>query len=334
MCSFARTFSNPPVSSTTVRQKTNLIARPPPAPPEKQKQVEVWNATISNLTLMALGSSAPEILLAVIETLGTISEPPEEGLGPSCIVGSAAFNLLVISAICVVAIGGGDVRRIKQFGVFNITAFFSIFAYVWMYIVLMDEEVLPWEAWVTLAFAPIMTGLAYGQDQKWIWCRSTKYKIAHSPSKIALDPGLGNGRDQDKIRFGAQTTTGTYVSAMVSKSIDHSVFKEAMEKRADELGIQVTDVDPNEVAQIVAQDIADKAPKSRAHYRINANKAITGGGRKKISTFYISSCSPIADTTESQTHLPSLPLPPRVTLCKKEHRLPITAVSPTTTPVA
>jgi len=32
----------------------------------------VWNATFANLTLMALGSSAPEILLNVIETLGTL----------------------------------------------------------------------------------------------------------------------------------------------------------------------------------------------------------------------------------------------------------------------
>ena len=31
-------------------------------------QVQVWNPTIANLTLMALGSSAPEILLSVIET--------------------------------------------------------------------------------------------------------------------------------------------------------------------------------------------------------------------------------------------------------------------------
>ena len=29
--------------------------------------VQVWNATVANLTLMALGSSAPEILLSVIE---------------------------------------------------------------------------------------------------------------------------------------------------------------------------------------------------------------------------------------------------------------------------
>lgn len=32
--------------------------------------VKVWNETVSNLTLMALGSSAPEILLAIIEVAG------------------------------------------------------------------------------------------------------------------------------------------------------------------------------------------------------------------------------------------------------------------------
>lgn len=32
--------------------------------------VRVWNETVSNLTLMALGSSAPEILLSIIEIVG------------------------------------------------------------------------------------------------------------------------------------------------------------------------------------------------------------------------------------------------------------------------
>ena len=35
---------------------------------EKTYNVLVWNPTIANLTLMALGSSAPEILLSCIET--------------------------------------------------------------------------------------------------------------------------------------------------------------------------------------------------------------------------------------------------------------------------
>ena len=32
--------------------------------------VRVWNETVANLTLMALGSSAPEILLSIIEIMG------------------------------------------------------------------------------------------------------------------------------------------------------------------------------------------------------------------------------------------------------------------------
>ena len=36
---------------------------------EETYHVMVWNPTVANLTLMALGSSAPEILLSVIETV-------------------------------------------------------------------------------------------------------------------------------------------------------------------------------------------------------------------------------------------------------------------------
>ena len=52
---------------------------------------------------MALGSSAPEILLSVIETLTTLGKCPGE-LGASTIVGSAAFNLLVISGVSIYAV--------------------------------------------------------------------------------------------------------------------------------------------------------------------------------------------------------------------------------------
>ena len=54
--------------------------------------------TQANLTLMALGSSAPEILLSIIEVLN--KRFFAGALGPSTIVGSASFNLLVIIAIC------------------------------------------------------------------------------------------------------------------------------------------------------------------------------------------------------------------------------------------
>merc|ERR1719394_1941670 len=94
----------------------------------KRHVYRVWNPTVANLTLMALGSSAPEILLNVIETV--LSNKMFAGdLGPSTIVGSAAFNLLVIIAVCVVAIPNGGLRRINNLGVYSVTASASIFAY-------------------------------------------------------------------------------------------------------------------------------------------------------------------------------------------------------------
>ena len=60
---------------------------------------------------MALGSSAPEILLNVVEI--TTGGFMAGALGPSTIVGSAAFNLLVILGVCVAAITEGT-RRIEE----------------------------------------------------------------------------------------------------------------------------------------------------------------------------------------------------------------------------
>ena len=68
-----------------------------------EKEVHVWNGTVANLTLMALGSSAPEIMLNVLETTMTLGQKPGE-LGASTIVGSAAFNLLIISAVSIMSV--------------------------------------------------------------------------------------------------------------------------------------------------------------------------------------------------------------------------------------
>eukprot|EP00930_Biecheleria_cincta_P050135 TRINITY_DN3530_c0_g1_i1.p1 TRINITY_DN3530_c0_g1~~TRINITY_DN3530_c0_g1_i1.p1 ORF type:complete len:1035 (-),score=159.06 TRINITY_DN3530_c0_g1_i1:317-3421(-) len=127
--------------------------------------VKVWNDTIANLTLMALGSSAPEILLSIIEIMGAgfYSGP----LGPSTIVGSAAFNLLCIIAVCVAVIPEGENRTIKQPIVFGITAVFSVFAYLWLIFILAvvsPDVVEVWEGVFTFLFFPILVILAYLAD--------------------------------------------------------------------------------------------------------------------------------------------------------------------------
>jgi solute carrier family 8 (sodium/calcium exchanger) len=128
-------------------------------------EVPVWNATIANLSLMALGSSAPEILLSVVETCGKLGE--EAGsLGPSTIVGSAAFNLLFISAVCIPAVD--EPKKIADMGVFVTTALFSLFAYLWLYICLQVTTpgyVTRVEGWLTLGFFFLLLILAFSADK-------------------------------------------------------------------------------------------------------------------------------------------------------------------------
>ncbi len=126
----------------------------------------VWNATIANLTLMALGSSAPEILLSCIETISFLGKAPGE-LGPSTIVGSAAFNLLVISAVSIVAVKDG-IKKIDDLGVFTVTCTAAMFAYIWLFMclqVITPDEITLLEACLTLSFFFILVILAFIADQ-------------------------------------------------------------------------------------------------------------------------------------------------------------------------
>ncbi|XP_052795078.1 sodium/calcium exchanger 3-like isoform X7 [Mya arenaria] len=142
-------------------------------------EVLVWNETVANLTLMALGSSAPEILLATLETLLSLvsgETEPQDSLGTFTIIGSAAFNLLVITSICIVSVPPPDPKKIREFSVFIMTASWSIWAYVWMLLVvkyITPDVIDPWEAWVTLAYMPIFVFLAYCQHNSW-WCKKSK----------------------------------------------------------------------------------------------------------------------------------------------------------------
>jgi solute carrier family 8 (sodium/calcium exchanger) len=134
----------------------------------RRRTVKVWNDTVANLTLMALGSSAPEILLSLIELAP--NKMKSGALGPSTIVGSAAFNLLIITAVCVSSIPEGESRRIKDITVFAVTASFSVFAYLWLLVILLwssPDKVTVVEGLLTIIFLPILVTLAYLADIGW-----------------------------------------------------------------------------------------------------------------------------------------------------------------------
>lgn len=88
-----------------------------------EKEVLVWNETVANLTLLALGSSAPEILLATIEAITQIATgrfKKGEGLGFYTILGSAAFNLFIITGICILSVKPPKTKILRLQGIADV----------------------------------------------------------------------------------------------------------------------------------------------------------------------------------------------------------------------
>eukprot|EP00911_Craspedida_sp_UC1_P001028 UC1_evm1s770 len=125
----------------------------------KKVEILVWNKTVANLSLMALGSSAPEILLGIGEVAGRGFKAGE--LGPGTIVGSAAFNMLMILAVCV---GIKDSKRVQHINVLCCTFFFSVWAYIWLYLIaaIISPNIIEvWEAVVTILHFPVFLFISY-----------------------------------------------------------------------------------------------------------------------------------------------------------------------------
>jgi magnesium/proton exchanger len=58
------------------------------------------------------------------------------GLGPGTLVGSAAFDMFPIHAVCVVMPRAGSMKKISDLGVWLVELAWSFWAYIWLYIIL------------------------------------------------------------------------------------------------------------------------------------------------------------------------------------------------------
>jgi len=214
-------------------------------------EIQVWNGTVANLTLMALGSSAPEILLSIIEIVGNKFE--SGALGPGTIVGSAAFNLMVITGVSIMAIPAGENRRVKEFPVFCITAFFSVFAYIWMWIVMVGispNRLEIWEAVVTLLMFPILVVLAYIADKKFFGLCGAKGEKSDDETELY---NL-NLLDEEVLRQ------------------HHPDFIDYMKEIASNPNIS-----DEEAAKLIAMRIHRSKRQSYGRYRVGALRNVMGG---------------------------------------------------------
>ena len=265
---------------------------------ERVVTVKIWNETVSNLTLMALGSSAPEILLSVIEICGNKFKAGD--LGPSTIVGSAAFNLFVIIAVCVYVIPDNENRRIKHLRVFAITAATSVFAYVWLYLILAVFSpgiVQTWEAILTLLFFPVLVVFAYIADRQLLFYRALrKRKRRQKRAGVSVVQTGDFDIVQVKTKDGfvdntvpeadgkAYTVNDPESGAQQYEDDDfllHDLTEERREKAIialKEIRRKYPDADRETVEKLLEQENLKLQPKSRAFYRIEATRKMTGSG--------------------------------------------------------
>ncbi|KAK9536079.1 hypothetical protein VZT92_005891 [Zoarces viviparus] len=249
--------------------------------------VRIWNETVSNLTLMALGSSAPEILLSVIEVVGHNFNAGV--LGPSTIVGSAAFNMFVIIGLCVWVIPNGESRKIKHLRVFFITAFWSIFAYIWLYLILAVISpgiVEVWEAVVTLLYFPVCVILAWIADRRLLF-----YKYMHKRYRADKRHGIVVEMEGDlppkgidmimdgKLSDGGAcpgSPSSVTVSVQTGSELDQSkdevvhILKDLKEKHPDK--------DLDQLIEMANYSALVHQKKSRAFYRVQATRMMIGAG--------------------------------------------------------
>lgn len=250
--------------------------------------VRIWNETVSNLTLMALGSSAPEILLSVIEVCGHNFEAGD--LGPSTIVGSAAFNMFIIIAICVYVVPDGEVRRIKHLRVFFVTAAWSIFAYTWLYLILSvisPGVVEVWESMLTFFFFPICVLFAWVADRRLLF-----YKYVYKRYRAGKQRGMIIETEGDRPSLKADIEMdGKMINSHTENFIDGSLVLEADEKDQDdeearrdmakilkELKQKHPDKEIEQLIELANYQVLSQQQKSRAFYRIQATRLMTGAG--------------------------------------------------------
>ena len=243
--------------------------------------VRVWNETVANLTLMALGCSCPEILLSSIEIIGRGFEAGE--MGPGSTVGSAAFNLFVIIGVCNWAIPRGEVRIIKRVSVFIVTAVWSIFAYLWLYLitsVISPGVIEVWEALMTFSFFPLTVLSAYVADRHvHIYDYISKtYRVGRNGVIIETTTDEAevvkyerNSQNEMSHHFKKFTEEGT--NGDVREFEDH---RQAFIILLKNLRRKYPMLSSNQLELMATKELLERGTKSRAFYQGMVSKLLTG----------------------------------------------------------
>ncbi|XP_064645069.1 sodium/calcium exchanger 1-like [Lineus longissimus] len=211
----------------------------------KTMEVKFWNETVATLLL---GANCPVIMIGIVELVG--SEFKAGFINPGTVLGSSAFNLFFVSAICISLVPNLDTKRIRQFDVFWVAIFFSLWAFVWAILVVMvvtPDYVDLWEAILTLIMFTVFVLIAFIVDKEY-------FKERTDVEKWAL-------LDQD----------------CAGLTVDESgnVDSEAVRRFLKELGRQPK-ISEEDMAKLATTFAVENKSHSHFWYRVQASRNIGG----------------------------------------------------------
>lgn len=235
-----------------VKHTRKVVEVDPVTKTETVRYEKVWNYTIADISLLAFGTSFPQISLATIDAIQNIGKLYAGGLGPGTLVGSAAFDLFPIHAVCVVIPKAGELKKIADLGVWLVELFWSFWAYIWLYIILeiwTPNVVTLWEALLTVLQYGLLLTHAYAQDKRWPYISLPIARDERPEDWVPEEIPFFQQEDHETVDF----SEIKHVNEEIGDTVD--IFSIHSENPTDPLYVRIPQIDDE-------AEILDKAKKT------------------------------------------------------------------------
>merc|ERR1719331_1642499 len=178
----------------------------------------------------------------------------------------------MIIGLCMYVIPDDEVRRIKCLRVFAITATWSVFAYVWLYLILGAISygvVESWEGILTFLFFPATVYTAFVADKRMFFYKYLDKKC--DQRGVVLETGKGGDiESRAKEKFNEDLENMDPALAEFERS--RRAYIEAMKRiRLEDPNISLIDLETR-----AREEVMSNGPKSRAYYRAQATRKMAG----------------------------------------------------------
>merc|ERR1719189_3148528 len=178
----------------------------------------------------------------------------------------------MIIGLCIYVIPDDEVRKIKQLRVFFVTATWSVFAYLWLYIIVSPiscAEVEVWEGVLTFLFFPATVYTAFVADRRMFFYKYLNKKYRAQRGVIVMtEKGDVESRAQEKFKDFDEDVD----PALAEFERNRREYINCMKRiRLENPNISLIDLEAQ-----AREEVMSKGPKSRAYYRAQATRKLAG----------------------------------------------------------